>query len=303
MNYSLLSTLNSQLTIIFALFLISCSGEKTVTINYNLASPVKTEVFAQSNYSTMDGDIEQVGTIIKIYYTSEYSQNENMLYLDRVYTSDASEGYLKKSHPGELAYRTPNLKLTAQGLKVIDIKGYEDFDSAVVAKVSIPDRWRKQISRMTRQIDLDRIERRRWEITHLLLGEIPLNTNVTEMLAAQGRLPVMPNVQIDSVLTKGIRNINGKKCLEYTVFLQEKDPFPYFIWEQHVNSVKSGMPFKSYAPREAVYQNRYNVALNLENGIPCLEYELKFGVHGMQNPESGDSVTFKSQISHERFYN
>ncbi len=302
MNNSQLSTLNSQLILIFAFFLISCTGEKTVTIAYNLAAPVKVDIFAQSHYATMDGELEQIGTITKIYFTNEYSQDGDMLYLNRAYVSDASEGYLKKSYPGELAYRTPNLKLTAQGLRVNDINGYENFDSAVVAKISIPDRWRRQISRMTRQIDLDRLERRRWEITHLLLGEIPMNANVTEMLAAQGRLPVMPNAQIDSVLTKGIRNIDGKKCLEYTVFLQEKELFPYFIWEQHVNSVKSGMPFKSYAPKEALYQNRYNVALNLENGIPCLEYELKLGIHGMQNPETGDSITFKSQISHERFY-
>jgi len=291
-----------RLLFIFAFFLISCSGEKTVTIAYNLATPVKVEVFVQSHYATMDGEYEQLGTITKIYLTSEYSQNGDTLYLNRVFVSDASEGYLKKSYPSELAYRTPNLKLAAQGLRVIDIKGYENFDSAVVAKISIPDRWRRQISRMTRQIDLDRIERRRWEITHLLFGEIPLNANITDMLASQGRLPAMPNVQIDSVLTKGFRNIEGQKCLEYTIYLQEKEPFPHFIWEQHVASVKSGKPFKSYAPKEAVYQNRYNVALNLENGIPCLEYELKFGVHGMQNPETGDSVTFKSQISHERFY-
>jgi hypothetical protein len=291
-----------KLVFVFALLLISCTGEKTVTIAYNLAAPVKVDVFAQSHYATMDGEYEQLGTITKIYFTSEYSQNGDMLYLTRTYISDASEGYLKKSYPSELAYRTPSLKLTAQGLKVIDIKGYENFDSAVVAKVSIPDRWRKQISRMTRQIDLDRIERRRWEITHLLLGEVPVSANVTEMLKSQGRLPAIPNAQIDSVITKGFRNIEGQKCLEYTVYLQEKEPFPYFIWEQHINSVKSGMPFKSYTPKEAVYQNRYNVALNLKTGIPCLEYELKYGVHGMQNLETGDSVTFKSQISHERFY-
>jgi hypothetical protein len=287
---------------IFVFFLISCVGKKSVTITYDLNDAVKTDIFAQSYYATMDGEYEQVGTITKIYFTNEYSQNGDTLFLNRTFISDASEGYLKKSYPGELAYRTPNLKLIAKNLKLVDIIGYENFDSAVVAKISIPDRWRRQISRMTRQIDLDRIERRRWDITHLLLGEVPLHKNITEMLASQNRLPVMPNAQIDSVLTKGIREIEGKKCLEYTVYLQEKEPFPYFIWEQHIASVKSGKPFKSYNPQEAVYQNSYNVALNLENGIPCREYELKFGIHGMKNLETGDSVTFKSQISHERFY-
>ncbi|GBU24855.1 hypothetical protein R83H12_01490 [Fibrobacteria bacterium R8-3-H12] len=280
---------------------ISC-GESTVSVSYNLPAPVIAEVFSQSNYATMDGEYEQVGTLTSTRFVNEYSQNGDMLYLDRTFISDAFKGYLKKSYPGELALRVPKMKLSAKGMKVVDIEGYENFDSVVVAKTSIPDRWRKQISRMTRQIDLDRIEKKRWEITHLLLGEIPLKSNITNLLASQGRLPSIPYAQIDSVITKSIKKIYERKCLEYTVYLQEKEPFPYFIWEQHTSSVKSGMPFKNYHPKEAVYQNRYEVALDIENGTPCLEREFKFGSHGMQNIETGDSITFKSQISHERLY-
>jgi len=290
------------LAIIAVFFVASCVSEKSVFISYDLPEPVKTDVLSQGHYYTMDGDVEALGTITKIHFINEYSQNGDKLHLNRTFISDASEGYLKKSHPAELALRTPVLSITAQNLKVISIEGYENFDSVVVKKVSIPDRWRKQISQMTRQIDLDRIERRRWDITHLLLGEVPLKTNVTKLLVSQGRIPNLANAQIDSVVTKGISRINGKKCLEYTVYLQEKEPFPYFIWEQHVSSVKSGEPFKSYRPKEAVYRNSYEVYLDLETGIPCLEREIKIGIHGMQNPESGDSVTFESQISNERFY-
>jgi len=286
---------------IIGTFIISC-GESSVFVSYNLPVPIKAEVFSQSNYATMDGEYEQVGTLTSTRFTNEYSQSEDMLYLERTFISDASRGYLKKSYPSELALRIPKMTLTAKGLKVLNIEGYENFDSVVVAKISIPDRWRKQISRMTRQIDLDRIEKRRWEVTHLLSGEVPLKSNITNLLASQGRLPSIPNAQIDSVVTKSIKKIYERKCLEYIVYLQEKEPFPYFIWEQHVSSVKSGMPFKSYHPKEAVYQNRYEVALDIENGTPCLEREFKFGTHGMQNPETGDSVTFKSQISHERLY-
>jgi len=286
---------------IIGILVISC-GENTVSISYNLPAPVKAEVFSQSNYATMDGEYEQVGTVTSIRFVNEYSQDGDMLYLDREFISDASRGYLKKSYPGELAFRIPKMKLSAKGLKVVDIEGYENFDSLVVSKISIPDRWKKQISQMTRQIDLNRIEKRRWEITHLLLGEVPLNSNITKLLTSQGRFPNMPNAQIDSVITKSVKKIYEQKCLEYTVYLQEKELFPYFIWEQHISTVKSGMPFKSYRPKEAVYQNRYEVAINVDNGIPCLEREFKFGTHGMQNPETGDSVTFKSQISHERLY-
>ncbi|MDR0518000.1 MAG: hypothetical protein LBH25_13250 [Fibromonadaceae bacterium] len=285
-----------------ALFLVSCFGEKTVAITYNTPEPVKIEVLSQSHYSTMDGEHEQVGTVTHTTLQNEYSQDGEMLYLNRTFVADVSKGYLRKSHPAELALRTPLLKLSAKGMQVTNIEGYENFDSVVLEKVLIPEKWKKQISQMTRQIDLDRIERRRWELSHLLLGEVPLNANITQMLKSQNRLPIMPNTEIDSVLTKGTKSINSRKCLEYTVYLQEKEPFPYFIWEQHISSVKSGMPFKSYRPREATYNNRYEIAISLENGIPCTEREFKYGTHGMQNPETGDSVVFKSQITHERLY-
>ena len=287
--------------VICAIFLISC-GEKTVNIKYDLAQPVKVDVSSQSNYATMDGEYEQIGTITAIRFKNEYSQSNDTFYVNRTFESDASRGYLKKSYPAELAYRTPDLKITALDFKVIDINGYENFDSLVVAKITIPDRWKKQISRMTRKIDLDRIEKQRFDLTHILLGNIPLNTNVTRQLASMGRLPLLPNVQIDSVVTKGIREIEGKRCLEYNVYLQEKELFPYFIWEQHTSSVKGGIPFKEYHPKDAFYNSRHEITINLENGIPCQEREFKFGVHGMQNPETKDSVFFKSQITHERLY-
>jgi hypothetical protein len=288
--------------LMLVLFLASC-GERGIEVNYNLPAPVKTEVFSQSFYSTMDGEYEQVGTATAITFINEYSQDSALLHLNRTFVSDASKGYLKKSYPPELALRTPELEFSARDLEIASIKGYGNFDSAVVAKIQIPDRWRKQISEMTNPIDLERIETRHWKITHLLLGSIPLKSNITELLTSQGRLSEIPFVvKIDSVITKGIKEINGKKCLEYAVHLREEEPFPYFIWEQHVSSVKSGIPFKNYKPKNAQYENRYEVALNLKNGIPCHEREIKFGTHGMQNPETGDSVTFSSRISHERFY-
>jgi len=284
------------------LFLASC-GERGVEVSYNLSKPVKTEVFSQGFYSTMDGENEQVGTATSITYINEYSQGADTLYLNRAFVADASRGYLKKSYPLELALRIPKLELSAKDLEIISIKGYENFDSTVVAKIQIPDRWKKQINEMTSPMDLERLETRHWKLTHLLLGNIPLKANVTELLASKGRLSEIPFVlKIDSVVTKGIKDISGKKCFEYAVYLREEEPFPYFIWEQHVSSVKSGMPFKSYRPKNAEYENRYEIALDLKNGIPCQEREMKFGTHGMQSSETGDSVTFSSRISHERFY-
>jgi len=284
-------------------FLLASCGQKNVEVSYNATKPTKAEVFSQSYYGTMDGEYEQVGTATAITTVSEYSQESDLLRLNRTFVSDASKGYLKKSYPPELALRTREFELLAKDLEILSIKGYENFDSAVVAKIQIPDRWKRQINQMTNQTDLENLETRRWKITHLLLGNIPQKSNITELLASQGRLSEIPYViKVDSVITKSLKEINGIKCFEYTVYLREEEPYPYFIWEQHVSSVKSGAAFKNYKPKNAEYENRYEIALNLQNGVPCHEREMKFGTHGMQNPETGDSVTFKSQISHERFY-
>lgn len=289
--------------LIFSVFIFaSCKEQKNVVINYNLPTPIITDVLSKSIYATIENDLEQIGTITEIYYRNEYTQKDNITSMERTYVSDASKGYLKKSHPAELAFRTPKLILTAQDNKLINMEGYENFDSLVVAKISIPDRWKKQISRLTRPIDLERIEKRRWELTHLLKGETPTNTNITSLLKAKKLLPNLSNASIDSVVTKGVKKMNGKECFTYIVYLKEKEPFPYFIWEQHIASVESGKPFKSYSPTEAKYENRYEIAISPKNGILCHEREYKFGTHGMQNKETKDSVTFKSQITHEREY-
>ncbi|GHV12383.1 hypothetical protein AGMMS49938_04820 [Fibrobacterales bacterium] len=285
----------------FAIFaILTACDPSSATINYSLPAPVTVEVFSQNHYSTMDGGYEQIGTVTETRYSQNYAESNDTITLTRKFLYDASKGYLKKSHPAELALRLPELKLTAANLKILNIEGNENF-SEVVSKVSIPDRWKKQITNFTRQVDLDRADKLRWEITHLLTGEIPLKSDITLLLTERGQLP-LANVQVDSVRTQGLHKINGRECLEYAVFLREKEPFPYFIWEQHISITTGGKQFKEYAPQNANYQNRWEVAIDTQNGVPCLEREYKNGINEMKNLSTGDSITFESLISKTRLY-
>ncbi len=137
---------------------------------------------------------------------------------------------------------------------------------------------------------------------HLLVGKVPEKGNITQLLKDRGRLQ-FALIQVDSVVTEGFRNLDRRKCLAYTVYLKEKESFPYYIWEQHVNSKIGTEKFQAYRTGlKAEYETAYWVTLDPETGIPCQEREVKVGTHTMVNPKTGDTATFKSNTTLERLY-
>jgi hypothetical protein len=292
--------LNCAFAMVAGLLLVAC-GDEEVEIQYDLATPVQVDVFTQSHYSTYDGDEEKVGTITSAYYTLTYGMENGKHILQRQFQSNASKGYLKNSHPGELLWRVPSVKLIANGIRVESVQGYELFDSLVVRKLSVPEAWKRQLANPAYIKDLDRNEKHRWEMGHLLAGPVPSKANITELLRGRGRLD-FALILIDSVVTEGFRNLDKRRCLVYSVYLQEREPFPYYIWEQHVASIPSAAKYKTYPPGPATYQTQYWMAIDPTNGIPCQEREVKRGVHTMKHPESGDTASFVSQTSMERLF-
>lgn len=283
-------------------FLLGGCGEEMVEIKYGLDEPVAVEVFTQSHYSTYMGEDEHMGTITASYYSLLYTNPAPGKYvLERRFVSDASRGYLKNSHPAELLWRVPYMRLEAEDIRVKSVQGYETFADSVVAKLNIPATWKKQLSNPAYPKDLDRNEKHRWEMGHLLTGPVPSKGNITNLLRSRGRLE-FALIQIDSVVTDGFSNLDKRRCLVYSVFLQEREPFPYYIWEQHVAGVPGAEKYKTYAPGRASYHTEYWMAIDPETGIPCQEREIKQGLHGMKHPDSGDSLTFRSQTSQERLF-
>ena len=69
-----------------------------------------------------------------------------------------------------------------------------------------------------------------------------------------------------------------------------------------VAGVPGAEKYKTYAPGKASYHTEYWMAIDPETGIPCQEREVKQGLHGMKHPDSGDSLTFRSQTSQERLF-
>ena len=285
-----------------ALVLGGC-GESKVNVNYKVSAPVLVELYAEGYFSTIDlkGE-EKMGTVTAAYANLTYSSVGDTLKVHRDYVMDKSRGYLKNFMPSELAWRVKSVDMAAIDREVKSVEGLEDGYDSLLARIPMPEVWRKQLLNPDYKPHLKRLEKHRWEMAHLLTGEVPTKGNITQMLKDQGRLN-FALIQVDSVVVKGFENRDHRRCLDYIVYLQEKESFPYYIWEQHVNSGIVPEKFKKYNKGlKAEYQTQFEVMIDPETGVPCQEREVKVGTHTMVNPDTKDTATFKSQVTLERLY-
>ena len=273
-----------------------------VEVNYKVTKPVNIELYAESYYSTLDlqGE-EKLGTVNAAYVDETYSGRGDTIDVKRSFAIDKSRGYLKNSMPADLQWRLPDVRTTGLGQRVIALSGFENYDS-LLNHIPMPERWRKQLQNPDYNKHLERQERHRWEMDHILTGPVPSRSNVTELLRSRGRLN-FALIHIDSVVTETFNNIDSRKCFAYTVYLNEAESFPYYIWEQHVNSHIGTEKFQAYYQGlKGEYKTAYWVELDPNTGIPCQEREVKQGTHTMVNPATGDTATFQSRITLERLY-
>lgn len=286
-----------------ALMFWAC-GESEVTVNYKIATPVDIELYAESYFATVDmkGE-EQMGTITAAYVDMNYSSAGDTVKVSRKYTMDKSRGYLKNYMPSELAWRVKEVNTAAIDRNVLSIDGLDEGYDSLLAHTPMPDRWRNQLLNPEYKPHLKRLEKHRWEMDHLLTGTVPVKANVTQMLKDQGRLN-FALIQIDSVVTKGFERRDHRRCLDYVVYLHETESFPYYIWEQHVNSNIIPEKYKAYtAGHKAEYETQFEIMIDPENGVPCQEREVKVGTHTMVHPVTKDTVRFESHVTNERLYN
>ncbi|MCQ2097681.1 MAG: hypothetical protein MJY87_07040 [Fibrobacter sp.] len=286
-----------------ALLLCSCDPS-SITINYNLTEPVDVSLYTEGYFSTLDlNGEERLGTVTATYVDLHYSQDGDSLKVDRKYKGHRSRGYLKHSMPSELAWRISNVSLAAIDDHVKRLDGYDEGYDSVVTNLLLAERWRKQLLNKDYIPHLKRIEKHRWEMDHLIVGEIPTKGNITQLLKDRKRLN-FGLITVDSVVVKGFENRDHRRCLDYVVYLHERESFPYYIWEQHVNSKIVPEKFQQYnTGLQATYDVKYEVMMDPSTGIPCQEREVKVGTHTMVNPVSQDTATFTSYVTYERLYN
>lgn len=286
-----------------ALMFCGC-GPEDVTVNYKLASPIDVELYAESYFATIDmkGE-EQMGTITAAYVDLNYSSSLDTIKVKREYKIDKSRGYLKNFMPSELAWRVKNVDIAGVDREVLSIDGLDDGYDTLLAHIPMPERWRTQLLNPDYKPHLRRLEKHRWEMDHLLAGTVPSKGNITQMLKDQGRLN-FALIKIDSVVTKGFERRDHRRCLDYVVYLQETESFPYYIWEQHVNSDIIPEKYKAYtAGHKAEYETQFEVMIDPLTGVPCQEREVKVGTHTMVHPVTKDTVKFTSHVTNERLYN
>ena len=285
-----------------ALTLGGC-GESKVNVSYKLDAPVEVELYCEGYFSTIDlNGEEKMGTVTAAYSNLIYSNAGDTLKLHREYVMDKSRGYLKNYMPSELAWRVKSVDMSAIDREVKSVDGLEEGYDSLLMRIPMPEIWRKQLLNPEYKPHLKRLEKHRWEMDHMLVGDVPSKGNITEMLKEQGRLN-FALIQVDSVVVKGFENRDHRQCLDYVIYLHETESFPYYIWEQHVNSNIVPEKFKKYNKGlKAQYDTRFEVMIDPTTGVPCQEREVKVGTHTMVNPETKDTTTFKSQVTLERLY-
>ncbi|MCK9182822.1 MAG: hypothetical protein M0P13_08085 [Fibrobacteraceae bacterium] len=292
-----LEILLTSVSLLFA----ACSSD--VEINYKLSKSVPVELYLESTYSTIDlkGD-ERVGTIIATYVHLDYSTQGDTNVIRRTFEIDKSRGYLKNSLPSELQWRLPEVITKGVAEKALQTKGFTEGYDSLLYRIPMPERWRAQLKNPDYVKHLERGEKHRYEMDHLLVGKVPSKGNITQLLKDRGRLR-FALIKIDSVVTDGFHNLDSRECLGYTVYLHEMESFPYYIWEQHVNSKIGTEKFQAYhTGLKGEYNTAYWVTLDPATGIPCQEREVKVGTHMMVNPTTGDTASFTSQQTLERLY-
>ena len=285
-------------------FVVAACSDDMVEVNYKIDSPVEMELFCEGYFSTYDLEgQERVGTITGAFNNITYESKGDTVLVNRDYVINRSRGYLKNFMPSELVWRIKNVKMSAVDREVLSIEGLEDGYDTLLAETPMPSRWRTQLLNPDYKPHLKRLEKHRWEMSHLLKGPVPTKGNVTELLKERGRLN-FALIGIDSVVMDGYHKLDKRKCLGYKIYLHETESFPYYIWEQHVGSNIVPDKYKAYQKGlKGEYDTEFWVTLDPTNGVPCQEREVKVGKHTMVNPATNDTATFKSQVTLERLYN
>lgn len=296
-----------KLLLLSALFfiLMGCS-QSEVAVKYDLPEPVALEIYHNGYYSSFDDPHELVGTITHTFTKGIYSQSGDVLNFERSFLSDASKGYHKLSMPLELSWHLPFIALQTvpgQHHKVQSVRGFEKFIPEVVENLPIKKAFKPQLRNARFQLEFDRYEKRRWELSHLLGDKkVPTKGRIDAQLALQNRLPV-PMLEVDSVVAVGFRKLDSRRCFEYKVYYPEREPFPYFMWEQHAYGTEGGVALQEFRPDSGAYYTEYSLALDPHTGIPCQEREVKTGTIFVTHPTSKENAEIKVNITLENLYN
>jgi len=289
-------------TLPVSLMVISCGESSTVDVHYDYTAPVSLEVIHSGTYSTAQGaNGETVGTMTETYLLVTYGRDGDNQTQTQTLVMDKSKGYHKNSMPLELSYRVPQVTLTAIDNKVLSVRGNEMFVPKVVETLPIKEMFKRQLRDARYQLEFDRYEKQRWELSHLLKGTYQSRANITSVLIQQGRLPI-PSTPIDSVVTKGFHSIDGRNCVEYSAYYKAREPFPYFMWEQHAYGTDSGAVYKPFHADSANYDVDYAVDLDPQTGLPCQEREVKRGIFYISQPDTKEQATFKGFVTDENLY-
>jgi hypothetical protein len=150
--------------------LFGCKSD--VSIEYTV-EPYQLDLFHNGIYSIKEGEGDVVGTMTATYSSVHYRVEGSKQIMERTLVMDKSKGYHKNSMPMELLYRVPQVAVIADNGMVNSVRGNEQFIPQVVEKLPIKEMFKRQLRDARYQLEFDRYEKRRYELTHLLQGTVP----------------------------------------------------------------------------------------------------------------------------------
>lgn len=287
---------------IIAIFFMGCDPDE-VTIKYDISETMEFEVVHEGIYSTMSNGVEEIGTDVKSWLKITFNRDGEQYLMQSQFVADNSRGYLAKSMPPDLSHRMHYEVKSLGEYGVHEVKGFEKFIPLVVNKLDIPTIYRNQLKNPNYVKLFKRRAKKAWEWSHLLKeGEsYPSHGDITETIKSQRKFfPI--GVELDSVKTVGIENIEGRDCLQYNIFYREKVEFPYYLWAQWAYGTTEGKNYKNFDIVDAKSDVQYSVHIDIDNSVVCRENEIRKEHYLLKNKESGADAEFSGIASIERNY-
>jgi len=270
----------------------------SVNIQYKDPGGRVFEMIQTGYYSTFSNGEEQIGTVTQTYMEVRFSREGETDLFQKRFVADNSKGYHQHSMPPELMNRL-HVNLAAKGAEVQAISGHETFIKNVVDGLQIPERFRSQLRQKQYPAQFDRILKKRWELRHLLQGEYPTEANVTSQVKESS--PIIPaGVKLDSVFTRRVGEIDGRKCLDYDVYYRDQVYFPEYLREQWAYSTEEGKPYQAYQTLGGEARVQLTVSIDLADGTLCREMERRNETQTLKDPETGQSAEFDALVYIER---
>lgn len=194
--------------------LCSCQEQSSVIVQPQTQNSVGI-AFREITYftPTATGRDMELGTHLTTYFKDHRVFQGGVQTYHRTFDSAVGEGVFRRLSFPEIAFRSSQLGLVAQGAQIQKVTGVETFVQDVIDTLRLSSFNRNDFKRPYYLGTLEPDLREWWALTHLLEGKFDLHQKANQFKGKQiGRF------KVDSVWVYGIEDDDLGDCLHYTAW-------------------------------------------------------------------------------------